>query len=154
MLVALLVLRLDPGLVAERPGVALMLAITLAASGLVALVYLVAGKFSVRSCFGSLVVQALLLVFDFAAIHAAAGLADGHAIAHDFDTALYFSTVTWTTLGYGDVLAAHDLRLVAALEAALGYVYFGLIVGLAATFFGRVSAARPKPERRAASATR
>ena len=44
----------------------------------------------------------------------------------------YFSIVTWTTLGYGDYKPAESLRLVAGLEASLGYVFLGLIVGLAA----------------------
>jgi len=44
---------------------------------------------------------------------------------------IYFSTVTWTTLGYGDVQPKPDIRLIAALEALLGYIYFGLLVGKA-----------------------
>lgn len=50
----------------------------------------------------------------------------------DYDVALYFSMVTWTTLGYGDFAPAPDLRLLAGLQAGLGYLFLGLIVGLVA----------------------
>jgi len=43
---------------------------------------------------------------------------------------LYFSIVTWTTLGYGDFTPPADIRLIAALQALLGYAFFGIIVGL------------------------
>jgi hypothetical protein len=51
--------------------------------------------------------------------------------------ALYFSIVTWTTLGYGDLLPATDIRLVAALEALMGYAFFGLAVGLGTHLLSR-----------------
>ena len=43
----------------------------------------------------------------------------------DFETALYFSTVTFASLGYGDVLLSHDWRLFGAIEAANGLILFG-----------------------------
>lgn len=45
-------------------------------------------------------------------------------------TAAYFSIVTFTTLGYGDIYPPDDLRIFAATQALLGYVYLGLVVGL------------------------
>ena len=42
------------------------------------------------------------------------------------ETALYFSMVTFTTLGYGDVLLDERWRLMAAIEAANGIIIFGL----------------------------
>lgn len=42
------------------------------------------------------------------------------------ETALYFSTVTFTTLGYGDILLDEKWRLMAAFEAANGIIIFGL----------------------------
>ncbi len=44
----------------------------------------------------------------------------------DFETALYFSTVTFTTLGYGDILLDANWRLLAAFESANGIIIFGL----------------------------
>jgi hypothetical protein len=43
----------------------------------------------------------------------------------DTETALYFSTVTFTTLGYGDVVLSHRWRLLASFEAANGIILFG-----------------------------
>lgn len=58
-------------------------------------------------------------------LHSEAGL-----IRHDILTSIYFSVVTWTTLGYGDLQPLQELRMVAALEALMGYVYMALLVGL------------------------
>jgi hypothetical protein len=41
------------------------------------------------------------------------------------EPAAYFSMVTYTTLGYGDVLLQPDWRLLASLQAANGIIMFG-----------------------------
>jgi len=46
-----------------------------------------------------------------------------------FTTSLYFSAVTWTTLGYGDITPATDFLLLAASEALLGYITMSLLIG-------------------------
>ena len=43
----------------------------------------------------------------------------------DFETALYFSTVSFTTLGFGDIVLEKSWRLLSALEAANGILLFG-----------------------------
>ena len=43
---------------------------------------------------------------------------------------IYFSTVTFTTLGYGDILPAGSIKLVCALEALMGAITMGLIIGV------------------------
>ncbi len=43
----------------------------------------------------------------------------------DLETAVYFSTVTYTTLGYGDVVLGGDWRLLSAFAAANGVIVFG-----------------------------
>jgi voltage-gated potassium channel len=43
----------------------------------------------------------------------------------DLETALYFSTVTISTLGYGDIVLSPDWRLLGAIEAASGILLFG-----------------------------
>ena len=50
-------------------------------------------------------------------------------LIHDGVKTLYFSIVTWTTLGYGDYHPSESIRLHAALEALLGYIYLGIIIG-------------------------
>ena len=42
------------------------------------------------------------------------------------EPALYFSTVVFTTLGFGDVLSTAEWRLLASCEAAAGLLLFGL----------------------------
>ena len=51
-------------------------------------------------------------------------------IVGEFTTSLYFSIVTWTTLGYGDLKPIDELRLVASLEALMGYIYMAVLIGL------------------------
>jgi hypothetical protein len=47
----------------------------------------------------------------------------------DFETALYFSLKSYTTVGYGDVLPPQTWRLVGPLEAAVGVLMLGLSTG-------------------------
>jgi hypothetical protein len=42
-----------------------------------------------------------------------------------FEEAVYFSMVTYTTLGYGDVVLSERWRLLASFEAANGIIMFG-----------------------------
>lgn len=43
-----------------------------------------------------------------------------------FEKALYFSGVTFTSLGYGDVVLPPGYRLISVLEAATGLLMFGI----------------------------
>lgn len=43
----------------------------------------------------------------------------------DFETALYFSTSTYATIGYGDVVLARAWRIVGAIEGANGVILLG-----------------------------
>ena len=43
----------------------------------------------------------------------------------DLETALYFSMVTFTTLGFGDIILTPDWRLLGAAQGAGGFVLFG-----------------------------
>ncbi len=52
-----------------------------------------------------------------------------------FRDALYFSLVTFATLGYGDFLPKPDFRLLAAAQSLTGYAYLALLVGLAVSGF-------------------
>jgi len=42
-----------------------------------------------------------------------------------FDKSLYFSIVTLTTLGYGDITLHESWRILSSLEAAIGIIIFG-----------------------------
>jgi hypothetical protein len=42
----------------------------------------------------------------------------------DFEAALYFSTVSFASVGYGDIVLTREWRLVSAIEAANGVILF------------------------------
>lgn len=58
----------------------------------------------------------------------------GHGIVgpdgptQDFADNLYFTLVTFTTPGYGDFRPQDGLRLIAATQAILGYLFLGLLI--------------------------
>jgi hypothetical protein len=56
-------------------------------------------------------------------------------VFEDFETAVYFSGVTFTSLGYGDVVVKGLARLLAPLQAANGLMMFGITTAL---FFSAV----------------
>jgi hypothetical protein len=56
----------------------------------------------------------------------------------DLETALYFSTSSFTTIGYGDVVLDGRWRLVAAIEGANGLLLFGWSTAFLISITGRV----------------
>jgi len=44
---------------------------------------------------------------------------------------IYFATVTFSTLGYGDIQPSTDVRLVAAVHAIIGNLHLGIVIGAA-----------------------
>jgi hypothetical protein len=46
-------------------------------------------------------------------------------VADNFEAALYLSTITFSTVGYGDIIPAAQWRLVAALEGITGFLIIG-----------------------------
>lgn len=67
-----------------------------------------------------LMVGTMIQILIWALLYRLTGLID------DFETAAYFSGVTFTTLGYGDVLLTGRLRFLAPFQAASGVMMFGL----------------------------
>jgi len=57
-------------------------------------------------------------------------------VFHTFETALYFSTSTFTTVGFGEVVAGPRWRLLTAIESANGFILIGwstaFLIGLTA----------------------
>ena len=61
----------------------------------------------------------------------------------DFSEALYFSVVTFTTLGYGDVTVHDQWRLLASLQAADGTITFGWTTALIVAASHRIYVGNP-----------
>ena len=57
----------------------------------------------------------------------------------EFEKALYFSTVTYTTLGYGDIVLEDRWRLLSSFEAANGIIMFGWTTALINVAINQVS---------------
>ena len=66
----------------------------------------------------------------FALFYTDNGLLYGEDIIKDFGSSLYFSLVTWTTLGYGDFQPLPNIRLWAATQAMFGYTYMAIFIAL------------------------
>ncbi|MBW2268951.1 MAG: two pore domain potassium channel family protein [Deltaproteobacteria bacterium] len=84
-------------------------------------------------------IAALLETGTWAAVYLAVG-----AIP-DLETALYFSTVTFTTLGYGDITLDRGWRLLASFQAANGTIMFGWTTAIVMTVIHRMAAEREAP---------
>ena len=85
----------------------------------------------------------VLLMFFATLLHASAWAATYMVVdaIQGFEKALYFSMVTFTTLGYGDITLADSWRLLAAFEAANGCIMFGwttaIVVAVVHSFFNQ-----------------
>jgi len=89
-------------------------------------------------------IAALVLMMFFATIlHASAWAATYMVVGaiQGFEESLYFSMVTFTTLGYGDITLTESWRLLAAFEAANGCIMFGwttaIVVAVIHSFFNQ-----------------
>jgi len=56
----------------------------------------------------------------------------------DMETAFYFSMVTFTTLGYGDVVLTGQWRSLASIQAANGVIIFGWTTALIFYFIQKI----------------
>lgn len=71
----------------------------------------------------------LIVVFGVFAVHTTeiwlyAALYRGLGELRTFEEALYFSTVTFASLGYGDIVLSPQWRVLSAIEAANGVILF------------------------------
>ena len=75
------------------------------------------------------------MIFYYAGVYRSFGIIGNSEckIYNSFDC-LYFSLVTWTTLGYGDFAPTEKIRLIAGIEALMGYVFMAIFIGLILSF--------------------
>ena len=77
------------------------------------------------------------------------------AVAYDWlgafdniEDALYFSLVAYTTLGLGDLVPAPGWRILAGMEAANGFLNFGLLTALLIEAFRQIRLGQVEQSRR------
>lgn len=89
----------------------------------------VLGAFGPLSLIVLMASWAALMIVGFALIHFGAGALDGTRDQGSVGSALYFSGVTFFTLGFGDVVPVHGVgRLLAVLEAGSGFGFLAVII--------------------------
>lgn len=66
----------------------------------------------------------------------------------DLTSAVYFSAVTYTTTGYGDLVLPESWRLVGAVEALTGILMCGLSTGFFFAVVSRSYASRLEPDQK------
>jgi hypothetical protein len=66
----------------------------------------------------------------------------------DLPSAVYFSAVTYTTTGYGDLVLPEAWRLVGAIEALTGILMCGLSTGFFFAVMSRSYASRLEPDQK------
>lgn len=108
--------------------------------------YLIAGwrptlglPFSRALSLSVLLTALAVLIMAFSPIYYDNGLYDtvhGHLVHGDKVAAMYFSAVTITTLGYGDLVPATNVgRIAASAEAIFGYIMLGLMIASMVSLF-------------------
>ncbi len=109
-------------------------AIQALALGSIVLLFALLSAFFRYSSMGLLLFVIILsipfFVIEFALIYADLGIISANGVKPDALDYLYFSVVTFTTLGYGDFQPTEAARLFAAVEALVGYVVLGVFVSV------------------------
>jgi len=105
-----------------------------------ALIILVLYAFAVRMVdhpvlltMGILVGTETLFVVAYAWAYQLVGIMRDGKITTDFVDCIYFSAITWTTVGYGDIVPTSEARLWAASEALLSYFTIAILIGTVAS---------------------
>jgi len=101
-----------------------------------------AGRSAVRGV--SLISLVVLMMFLASVLEAGTWAAVYLALGAipDLETALYFSIVTFTTLGYGDITLDAGWRLLASFQAANGTIMFGWTTAIVMAVIHRMVSAR------------
>jgi hypothetical protein len=90
---------------------------------------------------------AIILSLHLAEICVWAGFYTIWAGLKDFESALYFSIATYSTIGYGDVTLPVGWRLLGALEGVTGVLTFGWSTGVIFAVASRLMAIRVRQNR-------
>lgn len=77
------------------------------------------------------IIHTFSMVYSFGGICYANCSSNIPQISNDLYSSIYFSIVSWTTLGYGDYQPLGWVRIIASLEALIGYIFMGVVIGFA-----------------------
>jgi hypothetical protein len=88
---------------------------------------------------GALLLLHLAEMAAWAAFYVAAG------VLEEYETALYFSLQSYTTVGYGDVFPPPRWRLLGPIEAAVGVLMLGWSTGIVVAAVQRLYGERVQP---------
>jgi hypothetical protein len=84
-----------------------------------------------------IIINFILMINSFAFVYSSLGIinnaVEGTPVVYSYDLCLYYSIVTFTTLGYGDFYPTGIGRAVAAIEALTGFVVLGIFASTAIT---------------------
>lgn len=95
-----------------------------------------------------LAIGMLLIICLYAGIYMLVAAEGEYDVGRSFFDALYFSVMTWTTVGYGDFIPITPIsKIVAGSEALMGYVFMGVFWGVLVAYI--VKTARINQEKRA-----
>lgn len=67
-------------------------------------------------------------IYAFARLYEQIGLIKSGVVVHSFHDSLYFSVVTWTTLGAGDLLPVENLKYWVAIQALYSYFFMAILI--------------------------
>jgi len=73
-------------------------------------------------------------IWSYAAVYYTAGA------IHSFEDALYFSTATYATIGYGELTLSRSWRILGAIEGANGIILLGWSTAFFISIVGRIRA--------------
>jgi len=77
------------------------------------------------------IVNIMYSIFIYSIFYIKSGLVvNGEMVTVDLSTAIYFSGTTWTTVGYGDISAPEEIRLLTTIEAINGYLAMAILMAL------------------------
>lgn len=71
-----------------------------------------------------------------------------HGCLPDLESALYFSGITYTSIGYGDLVLVEPWRLLSPIQGLVGILMCGLSAGAFFALASRIYAAQRDPEDR------